>query len=92
MRLNHVAPNFSDIGIDEIAKDLFAQPAMTVSDLYDDPDVQLRIAKIVDLATYRNRRAVKSSVQWRRQSLFTSDHELPDGMTVGHFKFYGRYG
>jgi hypothetical protein len=91
MRLNHVAPNFSDINTDEIAKDLFAQPAMTISDLYDDPGVRLRIAKIVDLATYRNR-AAKSPVQRHRRSLFASDHELPDGNTVGHFKFYGRYG
>jgi hypothetical protein len=91
MRLNHVAPNFSDINTDEIAKDLFAQPAMTISDLYDDPGVRLRIAKIVDLATYRNR-AAKSPVQRHRRSLFPSDHELPDGNTVGHFKFYGRYG
>jgi hypothetical protein len=90
MRLNHVAPNFSDISTDEVAKDLFAQPAMTISDLYDDPAVQLRIAKIVDLATYRNR-AAKSPVQGR-QSPSASDHELPDGKTVGHFKFYGRYG
>jgi hypothetical protein len=91
MRLSNVAPNFSDISTDEIAKDLFAQPAMTISDLYHDPDVQLRIAKIVDLATYRNR-AAKSAVQWHPQSLFASDHELPDEKTVGHFKFYGRYG
>jgi len=90
MRLNHVAPNFFDISTDEIAKDLFAQPAMAISDLHDDPVVQLRIAKIVDLATYRNR-AAKSPVQGHRQSLSASDHELPDGKTVGHFKFYGRY-
>ena len=45
MRLNHVAPNFSDISTDEIAKDLFAQPAMTISDLYDDPGVRLELPK-----------------------------------------------
>jgi len=90
MRLSNVAPNFSDISTDEIAKDLFAQPAMTINGLYDDPGVRLRIAKIVDLATYRNR-AAKSPVQRHRQSLFPSDHELPEGK-VGHFKFYGRYG
>jgi hypothetical protein len=91
MRLNNVGANFSDISTDEIAKDLFTPPVMTISDLYDDPDVQSRIAKIVDLATYRNR-AAKFRAQWHRQSLFASDHEPPDEKTVGHFKFYGRYG
>jgi hypothetical protein len=91
MRPNNVAPNFTGQSTIEIAKELFAQPAMTISDLYDDPAVQLRIAKIVDLATYRNR-AARSKVQSHRQSLVASDYALGEEKTIGHFEFYGRYG
>jgi hypothetical protein len=89
MRPDKAARNVSDLSADEIAKELFAQPAMTIGDLYDDPDVQLRIAKIIDLATYR-KRAGKSAVQQHRKSVVASDYALPNGNTIGHFQFYGR--
>jgi hypothetical protein len=40
-----------------LAKELFAQPALTIGDLRNDPDVALRMGRILELA--RNRAEVR---------------------------------
>jgi hypothetical protein len=73
----------------EMTKELFAKPAMTINDLYDDPNVQSRIGNIINLSIFRKRSEKLRTVNPRKRAV-APDYDLRSGNPVGHYEFYGR--